>query len=67
MAKLIECLEEITLAYTRCKKETNCAKCVSHGACIEVFGKDCPNEVIEELAAQCRAFNDFARANRKEK
>ena len=63
--KIIECLEEIALAITKCKKH-DCAHCPYEFECMEVFGKEFIETAVLELASQCKAFNEFARANRKD-
>lgn len=57
-------VEEISLTLARCNKN-RCSSCQYEDACIEVFGKEFPSQIIVELAAQCGAFNAFARANEK--
>ena len=41
----------------------DCLHCPIYDECTEVFGKECPVEVILELDAQCKQFLEFARAN----
>lgn len=60
-----EVIEEITLALVKCTKQS-CAICHYADACCSVFGKEIVSQEILELAQQCKAFNEFARANRKE-
>lgn len=62
--KLIDCLEEIVMAYSLCEKN-ECEHCLYEDACNSVFGKKFVIDEIHELASQCKAFNEFARANRK--
>ena len=61
---IIECLEEIALAITKCKKN-DCEHCPYEIECMDVFGKTFIETEVLELASQCKAFNDFARANKK--
>lgn len=72
---IIDIIEEIVMTYELCAKQpceitcddmTNVVKqCPHMDACNSVFYKKNPITEIEELAAQCKAFNEFARANRK--
>lgn len=62
---IIDCIEEIILTHSLCKKSSDCDSCKHESQCLEVFGKKCPVTEIEELASQCKAFNEFARANMK--
>lgn len=62
---IISCIEEIILTHSICKKYFDCDGCTYQQHCAEVFGKKCPVIEIEELSSQCKAFNDFARANMK--
>lgn len=61
---VIECLEEIALAITKCKKN-DCEYCPYEPECLEIFGKSFVETEVLELASQCKAFNQFARANEK--
>ena len=63
---MIEVIEEIVLALTICEKNTNCCKCPYETQCCNVFGKEHISEEVRELSAQCKAFNQFARANRED-
>ena len=62
---IFDCIQEIIMAHSLCSNENNCATCKYKHACCEVFEKHSPCTEIEELAAQCKAFNEFARANKK--
>lgn len=63
---IIEIIEEIVMTHELCAKHNECElQCPHYEVCMEVFGKGFPIEEIEELAAQCKAFNEFARANKK--
>ena len=62
---LIDCLEEIIFTYELCRKSRSCERCEHETNCCEVFGKKYPITEIEELAATCKTFNEFARANKK--
>ena len=63
---IIEIIEEIVMTHELCKSYDECdILCPHYNDCMEVFGKDYPIDEIEKLAAQCKAFNEFARANRK--
>lgn len=62
---IFETIEEIVLAYSRCDKYV-CGNCPHEDYCLEVFGKKEIKQEIVDLAQQCRAFNKFVRANRKE-
>lgn len=62
---IIDCIEEIIFTHELCKKATSCERCKQENICCEVFGKKCPVTEIEELASQCKVFNEFARANKK--
>lgn len=63
---IIEIIEELVMAHTLCEKESyDCEFCSHERYCMEVFGKKFPTTEIEELASQCKAFNEFARANKK--
>ena len=61
---IIECLEEIGLAITKCKRN-DCEHCPYEPECLEVFGKTFIETEVHNLASQCKAFNEFARANKK--
>ena len=61
-----ETIEEIVLAQSHCCEYDNCLDCRYEHECLEVFGKELITDAIEKLASQCKAFNEFARANRKE-
>lgn len=53
------------MTHSLCNNE-DCSTCKFKQACLEVFErKNSPVSEIEELAAQCKAFNEFARANKK--
>lgn len=64
---IIEILEEIVMTHELCANQF-CVEssCPHYEVCCSVFGKKNPTEELEELAAQCKVFNEFARANRKE-
>ena len=63
---IFDCIQEIIFAYSLCSNEHKCATCIHKQACCEVFEKTfTPCTAIEEFAAQCKAFNEFARANKK--
>lgn len=72
---IIDIIEEIVMAYELCQKQpcerttedmyTVTFKCPHMDVCKDVFDKKCPMTEIEELASQCKAFNEFARANKK--
>ena len=63
---IIEVIQEIVMTHTLCSKESDDCEFCTHGKyCMEVFGKKFPTTEIEELASQCKAFNEFARANKK--
>ena len=62
---IFEIIEEITLTLALCNKHS-CNRCPHESECLEVFGKAIASQEIVELAQQCKAFNKFARANRKE-
>ena len=62
---IFDCIQEIIMAYSLCSNENKCATCRHKQACFEVFEGDTPFIEIEEFAAQCKAFNEFARANKK--
>lgn len=72
---IIDIIQEIVMAYSLCEKQpceqtlsdmdTVVTKCPHMEFCKEVFDKKCPMTEIEELASQCKAFNEFARANKK--
>ena len=61
-----EVIEEITYALAVCTKYNNCCNCPHEDNCCNVFGKEYISEQIRELAEQCKAFNEFACANRKD-
>lgn len=61
----IEIIEEINYALTVCNRYSSCTKCPYEIGCMAHFGKEYINEQIRELAEQCKAFNEFARANSK--
>lgn len=62
---IFDCMEEIIMAHSLCNNEKDCGTCKYKQACLEVFEKNPPVSEIEELAGQCKAFNEFARANKK--
>lgn len=62
---IFEIIEEITLTLVRCNKHS-CDRCPYESECLEVFGKHIASQEIVELAQQCKAFNRFASANRKD-
>lgn len=61
---IIDIIEEIILTYESCKEYPVCERCKFESVCCDVFGKKCPTTEIEELSAQCKVFNQFARANK---
>lgn len=61
-----EAIKEITYALAVCSKCNNCCECPHESDCCNVFGKVYISEQIRELAEQCKAFNQFARANSEE-
>ena len=63
--KQIEIIQEIALALSNCNS-TSCDSCSNADACLAIFGKKFITQEILELAQQCKEFNKFARANRKE-
>lgn len=62
---IFDCMEEIIMTHSLCNNEEDCSTCRFKQACLEVFEKNSPVSEIEELVGQCKAFNEFARANKK--
>ena len=63
--KLKEALTEIETAFIYCQNHY-CSTCPNREKCAEVFLKDIIEQLVYDLSAQCKAFNEFTRVNRKE-
>ena len=61
---IFECIEELVMGYELCAVQ-DCDRCPYIDSCTSVFGKKQIIDEIECLSAQCKAFNQFARANKK--